>query len=476
MAESQEFQSAGNGRRLKLFPARLTGPNSAGGVGNIIARSRDLVRNNPWAGAAIEKRVGNAIGTGIQIKQLWGTDEFKSQVKALFSEWSVFADADWVLEFDAMQALAWREWDEAGEVFIRMRSRRESDGLPVPMQVQIIESEQCPRDYWATASNGNQIRAGIEFTGYGKRAAYWMYRTHPGDRSDGVTNATELVRIPADQVRHLYRPLRAGQIRGIPLLAASLIRAFNLDKLDDAVLERQKIGNLFTGFFTRGLGASDGSVLGETVIDGVDGADVDGAPIAGLEPATMQELPPGVDVKFTSPPGAGADYPEYMRFGLMAFAARAGVPYEVLTGDLKDVSDRALKLILNEFRRLLEMDQWLYFIPQFCKTVRGWWFDAAILSGKLTVNGYSEIRAQVIDALYVPQGWPYSHPVQDVTADIKAIEAGLVSRSATILSNGDDPEQVDEEQAADRDRAAALGLNYSSSGGVPMLDPTQQQG
>ena len=52
--------------------------------------------------------------------------------------------------------------------------------------------------------------------------------------------------------------------------------------------------------------------------------------------------------------------------------------------------------------------------------------------------------------------------MQDVKADKEAILAGLQSRTATILSNGDDPEQVDAEIAADNARAAALGLAFDT--------------
>lgn len=155
----------------------------------------------------------------------------------------------------------------------------------------------------------------------------------------------------------------------------------------------------------------------------------------------------------------------------MAAAAAYGVPYEVLTGDLRDVSDRALKLILNEFRRLIEMDQWVYMIPQFCQRIREAYMDAAVLSGKVVVAGYDTIRDDVCETLWVPQGWPYSHPVQDVTADIKAIEAGLTSRDAVILSNGDDPEQVDAEIALSKSRAESYGLTFT---GQPM-DPALLQ-
>lgn len=465
------YNASGTGRRLRMWRPPNAGPNLGGTMDQIVSRSRDLVRNNPWAGAAVDRYVSNMIATGIQAKAVNGTPEQKAAVDKLHKAWAPVADADGVLIFEAMQALAAREWKEAGEVFVRLRNRRPDDGLPVPLQLQMIESEQCPRSYYATAGNGNQIREGIEVNGIGKRVAYWMYRAHPGDMHTGVINAGELVRIPADQVIHLFRPLRAGQLRGVPDLASVAAKAYGLERTSDNVDLRMQMANLFTLFFKKTKGGGD-SVLNETAPSGV--AEDDGTPIAGLEPGTSVELPEGWEPVFSTPPTAGTDYPEYMRLGLLSFAARFGVPYEVLTGDLRNISDRALKLILLEFQRLIEMDLWLYMIPQFCQRIRSAWWDQAVIAGALEAPGYAVNASMYRETLWMPEGWPYTHPVQDVTAAEKAIAAGLTSRSKLVLRRGEDPSDIDNEQAADNARADALGLRYTSDGRHAMA-PAQPQ-
>jgi len=454
-----------------MWRPSTSGPNaSQSGAATVLSRSRDLARNNPWAHTATERSVSNGVGVGIQGKAQWGTPEFKAADAELFGRFSQHMDADGVLWFEGMQALAWREWREAGEVFVRLRSRRPSDGLPVPLQVQLIESEQCPREYYATSpTTGFPIRAGIEFNPIGKRAAYWMYGAHPGDYHNGAVDASTLRRIPADQIRHIFKPERAGQHRGMPGMASCMVELWNLSNMRDATLERHKLANLFAMFYTRDAETGGTSMVDDMASDsdGQPTSDTDGVPLAGLEPGTAQELPPGVKPVFSSPPDVGSNYAEFIRGHLLAFAAACGVPYEILTGDLRDVSDRALRLILNEFRRLIEMDQWVYFIPQFCQPIRAAYMDAAVLSGALVVPGYADIRDKVCRTLWVPQGWPYSHPVQDVTADIKAIRGGLVSRDATILSNGDDPEQTDAEILAGQQRADRMGLKFDTDARTP---------
>lgn len=465
-------QASGTGRRLAMFRAPMSGPNQSSGIDTIVNRSRHLVRNNAWAGAAVEKYVSNAIGTGVQAKMVNGTPELKAAAGKLWRRWCKVSDADGQLEFAGQQALGVREYKEAGEVFARLRPRRRADGLPVPLQVQLIESEQCPRHYYATAPGGNVIREGIELDKIGRRVAYWMYRAHPGDQNTFTVNASELTRIPADQILHLYRPLRAGQLRGIPDLSSVLVLIFNQDRLSDNVMERQAVANLHTGFFTKPVNGEDGSVLGE--LPAQDDA-ADGTPVAGMEPGTMSELPAGWDVKFNDPPGAGADYAEFMRLNLLAFCARMGIPYEVLTGDLREISDRALKLLLLEFHRLIEMDLWLQIIPMFCGRVRDAWWDAAVLDGSLIAPDYATDPEEYRETLWVPQGWPYAHPVQDVDADIKAIRAGLTSRTKVVLGKGEDPEEIDAEQVADNERADLAGLTHDSDGRQAKNGPVATQ-
>ena len=60
---------------------------------------------------------------------------------------------------------------------------------------------------------------------------------------------------------------------------------------------------------------------------------------------------------------------------------------------------------------------------------------------------------------WTPQAWQYIHPVQDVDATIKAIEAGLKSRTDALLEQGFDPDEVDAQRAEDRRREQALGLD-----------------
>lgn len=453
-----DYVGAGLGRRTRKWYAPNSGPNAAliGDLPTLINRSRAAIRNDPYAQAGINRLVSNIIGTGIKPKSMASDAALRDFLQNTFLTWTDESDADGLLDFYGQQNLACRALVEAGECFVRFRVRRPSDGLTVPLQLQLLESEFVPIDYNEALSNGNTIKAGIEFNRIGQRVAYWMHTSHPNE--DDITDISRLTRVPAEEVLHLYEPLRIGQLRGQPVLAPVLLRMFHLDKFDDATLFRQEIANLFTGFITRSLG-EDGDIdplTGRPII-----RDDDDLPMVELEPGTMQELAPGEEVEFSKPPDSGSNYPDFMRQQLMATAAGMGLPYELLTGDMRDVSDRALRVILNEFRRRIQQIQHHIFVYQLCRPVWNKWVSLLAISGQidLLTTDLAETKSKV---KWIPQGWAYIHPVQDVQAQSYAVRNGFKSRSEVVSEQGYDSEQIDAEIAADNERADSYQLNYDS--------------
>ena len=72
---------------------------------------------------------------------------------------------------------------------------------------------------------------------------------------------------------------------------------------------------------------------------------------------------------------------------------------------------------------------------------------------------------------WIPHGWPYINPVQDVEAAKAAVRSGFKTRAAVVSESGDDAEVIDTEQATDNARADGLGLRYDSDGRQPAAGP-----
>lgn len=462
------YAAAGNGRRLAGWQPPSSGPNAAlSGLQTVRNRARDTGRND-WSGASIAtKWTSNLVGIGISPRFKRIQDKARKQVLTdLWSDFVKQSDADWVLNFYGQQTLAVRSWIEAGEVFARRRSRSLDEGLTVPMQVQLLEAEMVPMldaDSFEGLPQRNRIRSGIEFNRRGRRIAYWFYKEHPGENTMLSTPTAEmLVRVPASDVIHVYEPLRPGALRGVSVIAPVITRLRNIEDYDDATLTRQQLANLVVAFISRKLPP----LTGDEDIDGLTGQPfeegADGRPLVGLQPGLVQELDDGQEVQWSNPPEAGTNYSEYMRTQHMGTAAGSNLPYEIFSGDIKEVSDRTLRVIINEFRRLAEQRQWQIIIPMFCEKVMSWFAESAYLAGLIQESEVDPI----VRAEWSTHGWAHIHPVQDPQGKKLEVDAGFRSRSSVIAGYGDDPDMVDDERASDKEREEQLGLWVDPNAGT----------
>lgn len=459
------FEAASQAPRLVRWNPSSAGPNTSlrSSYQTLVRRSRDAVRQNSLASRGKEILVSNIVGTGI--KPNFGTKDrdFNALCAEAFAEWTDEADADARCDFYGLQAIAVAEMIEGGDSFTRLRVRLPEDGLSVPLQLQVLESEFCPIFLNETAANGNVINQGIEIDLIGRRVAYWLYQQHPLDLflMPSGYNALPL-RVPGTEIVHLARvhDARSGQLRGAPWLARALVKLYDIDQYDDAQVIRQKIAALFAGFVSEDL-PEDAKESGK-LFEGETAPDTDGVALASLEPGTMQVLPAGKSIDFSTPPDAGPTYDVFMRHQQRTIAAGMGVLYEQLTGDYGNLNDRTWRAAVNEFRRLCESIQHQVVVFQFCRPVMQRWAALAVLSGRLKPpkGMTADTIARSVD--WRPARWPYINPVQDVQATKDEIRSGLTSRKRAVAEDGYDVEELDVEIAADNARADDLGLVFDT--------------
>jgi lambda family phage portal protein len=469
-------------RMVRWMPGGV-GPNitAFGDLELVRSRSRDLVRENGYAQAGVETLVSNIIGEGITPQFSTPDPAFNKVLAEAFLEWTDEADADGRLDFYGLQALAVRSMIEGGDSFTRFRVRLPGDGLSVPLQLQVLEAEYCPEfQNWPAPAGGNMIRCGIEFATptTHQRVAYWMTKFHPYDIFLGESLPSQTTfSVPASEVAHLALISRPGQIRGEPWLARAIVKLHDLGKYDDAQLVRQQIAALFAGFRRKDPTETQGD---ENEALGVTGYSQDGVALAPLEPGTVQDLDVGESIEWSSPPDPGNSYEAFMAQQLRAVAASIGVLYEQVTGNYKDINDRTFRAAVNEFRRRCSMWQHHLVAFQFCRPVLARWAVLAVLWGRVTLPAGITV-AMIARAKWVPDGWAYINPTQDVAARREEVRAGFKSRAMVVAADGSSVEQVDAEIAADNIRADGYGLmldtdpRHTSSAGVTQAraDPSQ---
>jgi lambda family phage portal protein len=381
------LEGAMSRRRLRGWQPPLENINSlvASGGPRLLARARELVVTNGYAANACEAYAANLIGDGMKPSSLIEDPDLRDRVQRLWLAWTDEADADGLTDFYGLKAMVAREMFVAGECFVRLRPRRAEDGLLVPMQLQLLQSEMLPFEKVETAPNGNRIRCGIEFDLIGRRAAYHFRRRHPGDSTDRSSEIPETTRVPAEDVLHVYRPIDAGQIRGLPHVAPAMVRLFLLDQYDDAELDRKKTAAMFAGFITKS--APEEPLMGEVEDTG------EGIGIASLEPGTLQVLLPGEDIKFSSPADVGGGYEAFQYRTLLAISASLGLPYHLVTGDVRQANYSSLRAELVEFRRRVGQLQHGVIAHQLCRPIWQRWLETAMLSGALDLPDIKQARA-----------------------------------------------------------------------------------
>ena len=459
VAVRARLEGAMSQRRLRGWQPPLENINSliASGGPRLLARSRELVVTNGYAANACEAFASNLVGDGIKPSSLIEDPALRDRVQRLWLAWTDEADADGLTDFYGLQAMVAREMFVAGECFVRLRPRRAEDGLLVPIQLQLLQSEMLPFEKTEAAANGNRIRCGIEFNAIGRRVAYHFRRRHPGDSTDQGMVTPETVRVPAEDVLHIYRPIDAGQIRGLPHVAPAMVRLFLLDQYDDAELDRKKTAAMFAGFITKT--APEEQLMGE-----IEATDDSGATVS-LEPGTLQVLLPGEDVKFSSPADVGGGYEAFQYRTLLSVSASLGLPYHLVTGDVRQANYSSLRAELVEFRRRVEQLQHGVIAHQLCRPVWARWLETAVLAGALDFPDFARSPARYRPVNWIPPRWDWVDPLKDIQAQVLAMEAGIISRRKVVEATGYDVEEIDRENAADAKRAADMGLTYRTGPG-----------
>jgi lambda family phage portal protein len=455
------YEGASVGRRMGAWNTYASSPNAiteTSSLSTLRARTRDAVRNNPWATQGLHSYASNLVGRGIQPRWILDNEVLRKEIELAWYEWTQECDADGQNDFYGMQNLATKTVIQSGEALVRFRPRRLSDGLSVPLQLQLLEPDFL--DDWKNGpapTGTSTFHMGIEINGVGQRAAYWLRKQHPGD-SYWMPGGYDSSRIPAAQVLHVYRVDRPGQLRGVPWFAPVLSRMFLLDQYEDAELDRKKTSALFVAFVKK-----TGDLAGPGGLIGFDemGDDKD-RPFAELEPGMLNYLLPGEDVVFANPSDVGGSYDVWITRQLQAIAAGIGITYEQLTGDFSRVNFSSSRGRSIEFRRQARQIIGSMINFQFNQKVAEMWLSMAVASGKIKIPDYATNRRAYTMIDWRPDGWEWVNPREDVETEKAKVRAGFNTFEQVLIELGGDMEEIDEANIEANKFVDTNGLVYDS--------------
>lgn len=453
----RKYEGADSGRRTEGWITHGSSANAEAqaGLPKLRNRSRDLVRNNPYAKNGMRTITNNVVGKGIVTQFKIDTDKKVSpkekKINDTFSAWAKTKACDYEGKktLTAMQRLIMRSVAESGEVLVRYRREgvREKrykgkiHKLPA-FSLQVLESDFLKSDTLPVVlKNGNTLKQGIEINPEGKIVNYHLYQDHPGEV--GLFNATSLktVIVPAEEILHIYDEERAGQLRGIPWLSAVMIRLRDFDLFEDATLKRQQCAAMFTAFVQDAEGYDDFEEEKEEMELGEK-----------MEPGLIELLPPGKTVTLSRPPGAEG-YTPYVTTVLHSIAAGIGTTYAALTGDLREVNFSSGRMGWLEMQRNIDAWRKELIIDQFMTPITETFIDEAELIGVPSSEAMAVFTApkrEMID------------PTKEVAALKTAVRCGFKTLSSAIKETGEDPDTHFEELARDMKTIDSLKLTLDS--------------
>ncbi len=435
LAETRSYEAAKSGRRTEGWRAPGTSANAEVGPAAFRVRNRirSLVRDNPYAAQAIRKLSAKTVGAGIvpRLKATREEVERKSRAASLWQSFSDNCDPEGILDFYGMQDLTMRTVYEAGEALIRFIPRPSSWKLPVPLQLQVLEPDFLDSAKNEPTKDGGAIIQGVEYDAEGRRVAYWMFDEHPGETLVTFTRrAYASRRVPAAEIRHVFRPYRPGQARGISLFTPSVMRLRDTDDYADAELLRKKIAACFVAFVKKSGGPAASTLAGAKGTT----TDKDDRRLERMAPGQFHYGAPGDEVEFGSPPES-TGYVEFMRHELHAVAAGIGITYEQMTGDLSQVNYSSIRAGLIDFWDVLDQWQWFCTIPLMCRPT---WSRVGRL---LVATGQWDAKTP-FEAIWAPPRRRWVDPSKEIGAMRDEVRGGFASLPSKIAETGEDPDEV----------------------------------
>lgn len=415
-----------------------------GAAGQILRnRARHMAVNHPFIANAVGNMVGALVGSGITPTPKHPDAEARIGLATYFDAWGEDADADGRTDFYGLLPEIARGVVIDGEAFIHVITTADGPRL------RLIPPELVDESMTRELGDGAMIVAGVELDSDGRRVAYWIFPSKPTDQ---FATYAPPVRIDAADILHVFKPLAAGQVRGVSWLAPVILSANEFDQTLDALLVGVKVAAMHAGFLI------DQNGTGEPY----DGTGASGIFETGLEPGTLKRLPTGMDVKFSTPQQAN-EVAAFLRLQLQQLAAGLGLPEHLLSGDLTGANYSSLRAGLLPFRQRIEQIQYGVLIPQLLRPIWRRVITFGVLSGELEAPGFEASPRDWLAADWLPPKPMQVDPLKDTEATAAEIAAGLTSRRKAVAERGWDIDDLDSEIAADRARETTLGLQFGAT-------------
>lgn len=449
----------------------------------LVARQRDIVRNNGVASGAIQTLVDNIVGTGFRLapKPNWRVlgmtqeqaREWARKTAAEYKTWAGTTECDVSREMNmnSLTALVFRTGMNNGE------------GLALPLYLQRADCK------WKTAvqlvdpdrlgTPGHEladqsVRYGIKKNKYGQPIGYYIAKSHPRDVNLVTLGFNDWEYIPAQtgfgrrRVIHIHDKERTGQTRGKPILSAVLPNFRMLSDYQRNEMKSAVTNSLVAAFIE--------SPMGSEQLINIFGGDVGNEREgfkkykkdresweANLDGGAVIPMYPGDKMSAFNPGRPNAIYKEFIETVVREIGVSTGLPYELIMKDFSKTSYASVRASLMEaWRFFAGRRQWLstYWLQPMYEL----WLEEAIQRGVIEAPGFYENRAAYCNAEWIGPAKGYVDPVREAQAAEDRMRIGISTLEKEAAEQGGDWEDMVEQRAYELERMRELNIPLSAVG------------
>ncbi len=462
----------------------------------MVARNRDLARNDGWASGGITRILDNTVGASFRLAA-------NPDYRALAAQTGIGGfDATWADEFRRTAEALWRGFaDDIGRYNDVTRQLTVSQQFRLSLRHKLVDGDALAVVYWmpervgrgaanyATSflvvdpdrlSNPQQmvdtkyLRGGVEIDDDGVPIAYHIRKAHQNDWYNAV-ESMEWVRVPREEgndgwrrVIHDFERDRAGQNRGIGVFTPVLARLKMLARYYGVELQAATVASIFGTYVTSPF---DKQLIEEAIAP----ADQEGMSFyqslrgdwhdkrpAILNGVVVPTLAPGEEITSVAAAHPHDGFGEFAHEMLRAVAAALGVSAEQITQDWSKTNYSSARAALLESWKTLtrRRDE---FVAGFATPFYAAWLHEAMDNGELPLPAgapdYVEARTGYSRCGWLGPGRGWIDPVKEKQGAVLGMDAGLSTLKAECAQNeGRDWEEVMDQRAIELKRFDKLGI------------------
>jgi lambda family phage portal protein len=330
-------------------------------------RSRYEVANNCYARGILNTVAAYTVGIGPTLQLTYRGEQqtdpqqlinLRAAAQRVEQLWANWAYARRITQKLTTATLA---VDQDGECFGVLQTARPNMNTPVSLDVRLYECDwfDDPVGDWRLQDTGVRLDAA------GEPEEYSMLNNHPGD----ATTLADLTArwVPADQVLHMFRRERPGQLRGIPRTTPALPLFSQLRRFTLATLTAAETAADFAAIMTNG----------ETDPDDIQQAEEWDR--IEIERGAMITTPFGSSITQLKAEHPNATYDEFVRAILREIARCLSVPAVIALGDASNYNYASGRLDLQSFTRQMGVDRSQVLENEFLDRLWEAWLDEALL-------------------------------------------------------------------------------------------------